>query len=91
MEVRVHPGARRSEIQGELGGLLRVRVASPAVEGRANEALLRFLAESLHVARSKVELTRGETSRRKTVLVRGLSPREVYRSLMPEVGVAHRG
>jgi uncharacterized protein (TIGR00251 family) len=59
------------------GDALRVRLAAPPVDGAANEALTRFLAERLRVPRSAVRLVSGETSRTKLVDVDGLDPGEL--------------
>lgn len=88
VDVYVQPGAKRNQIQGERDGLLWVRVSAPPVEGRANQELLRFLADMLGLPRSRLELVRGESSRRKSVLVRGPSPQQVHRSL---IGHANEG
>jgi hypothetical protein len=67
--VAVQPGARRSELTGLHDGALRVRVAAPPIEGRANDALCEWLARQLHCARRQVRVLRGDTSRRKQVAV----------------------
>lgn len=67
------PGARSSALAGVADGCLRVRLAAPAHEGRANAELVRFLAEALGVSRSDVELRSGAGARRKVVHVRGMS------------------
>jgi len=69
--VRVQPGASRTEVAGLHGKELKVRLKAPPVEGKANEALLKFVAEVLRVRRSQCKLVRGEKSRSKIVLVRG--------------------
>jgi uncharacterized protein len=61
--VRVQPRASRSELAGEWQGALRVRLAAPPLEDRANDALRRFLADRLSVPLSAVRITRGEHSR----------------------------
>lgn len=71
LRVRVQPSAGRSQIVGEHDGALKVRVAAPANEGKANVELIRFLTRTLGVARGSVELRSGERSRAKTVEVRG--------------------
>ena len=71
--VRVQPRARRTAIVGVLGDVLKVAVAAPPVEGKANEALVRFFAELFGVGRSAVEITSGEASRNKVVRVDGVS------------------
>jgi len=69
--VRVQPGAARSAVAGLQGTELKIRIKAPPVEGKANEALLEFLAGKLRVKRSQCELVRGGQSRSKVVLVRG--------------------
>ena len=70
--VRVHaqPGARRTEVAGLHGDSLKVRVREPALEDRANEALVQFLADALGVARRDVTLASGARSREKRFEVR---------------------
>lgn len=70
LRVHAQPGARRSEVAGLHGDALKVRVREAALEGRANEALARFIAEALGVARSSVVLLSGEKSREKRFEVR---------------------
>ncbi len=72
--VRVRPRAARTEVVGELGGVLKIRVAAPPVDGAANDALVRFLAERLAVPRAAVTLAAGTSSRSKVVLVSGVTP-----------------
>jgi uncharacterized protein (TIGR00251 family) len=71
--LHVQPGAKRSEVAGIRGeaaeSRLRVRLAAPAVEGRANAELVRFLAAAFAVPLRAVTLVRGETSRQKTVRI----------------------
>ncbi|MSQ61282.1 MAG: DUF167 domain-containing protein [Dehalococcoidia bacterium] len=72
--LRVHltPRAKREGIAGWRDGVLRVRVMAPPVDGRANEALLRLLAEALGLPRGDVTLAAGATSRDKTIEVAGM-------------------
>lgn len=73
LALHIQPGASRTEVAGRHGDALKVRVASPPVDGRANAALLDFLAHAFDVPRRAVTLVRGETSRAKVVRVE--SPR----------------
>lgn len=73
-EIRVQPGAKKSMVDGLLGDRLKLRIAAPAVEGKANKAVLEFLAGVLGVRKSQVSLLRGETSREKTVRVEADAP-----------------
>ena len=65
--VSVMPNAKRTEVDGLHDGALRIRLAAPPIEGRANEALVAWLARSLGIPKRSVELLRGESSRRKQV------------------------
>ena len=84
LAVRVIPRARRTEIAGRRGDALLVRLAAPPVDGAANEALLAFLSDRLGVARRRLAIVRGATSRDKLVEVEGLSAAEVVRRLAPD-------
>ena len=75
------PGARRSEIVGVADGRLRVRVAAPASEGRANRELCRLLGETLGVPTRAVEIVAGAGSRRKQARVVGVEPKAARRAL----------
>lgn len=71
LDLHVQPGASRSEFAGEHGGRIKVRLAAAPVEGRANEALVEFLAAYFEVPRRNVRITAGLKSRRKRVVVEG--------------------
>ncbi len=73
LDLRVQPGARRTEVAGTHGDRLRVRVAAPANEGKANAELVRFVARRLGVNRSNVAIAHGEHARDKTLRVGGSS------------------
>ncbi len=70
LRVHAQPGARRTEVAGLHGDSLKVRVREPALEDRANEALVQFLADALGVARRDVKLASGARSREKRFEVR---------------------
>lgn len=72
-DVKVIPRAKRDEIVGVENDAVKIRLNAPPVEGRANEALVSFLAKRLGVSKGQVEIVRGETLRNKVVRVRGLS------------------
>ena len=74
LRLRVQPRASRSEVAGVHGDAIRVRLTAPPVDGAANEALVRFLAERLGVSRAAVRVVAGETSRSKVVEVAGVDP-----------------
>jgi uncharacterized protein (TIGR00251 family) len=79
--VWASPGARRSELAGVADGRLRVRLAAPAHEGKANAELVRFLAGLLDVPKGAVTVAAGASSRRKLVRISGLTVDEARRSL----------
>ena len=69
IDISVVPGAKRTELIGLHDGALRVRLAAPPVDGKANDALVAWLADELAVQRRCVELMRGMTSRHKQVRI----------------------
>jgi uncharacterized protein (TIGR00251 family) len=71
LTLHVQPGAKRTEVAGLHGVALKIRLAAPPVEGRANEALLKFIAESFGVPLRQVELKQGGQSRHKVVAITG--------------------
>jgi uncharacterized protein len=80
--VRVAPRASRDAIEGEYDGAMKVRLTAPPLDGRANEALRRLLAERLKVAVSAVRILAGEKSRNKRVQISGVT-REQVMELLP--------
>ncbi len=79
--VRVVPRASRNEIVGVQGEALKVRLAAPPVEGRANEALVTFLAEVLGLRPRQVRVLSGHTGREKVIAVAGIEARELARRI----------
>ena len=73
LELYVQPGASRSEFAGRHGDRIKVRLAAPAVDGKANEALVKFLASYFGVPRRSVRIASGLKSRRKRVVIEGVS------------------
>lgn len=83
LDIYVQPGARKTQIVGVHGGRLKLKIAAPPVDNKANMHLLDWLAARLRVAKSAVRLVRGETARQKTVAVTG--------SPAPWVTIEHDG
>jgi hypothetical protein len=79
--VKVHPRARRERISGMVGDSLKVELTSPPVEGKANEACIRFFAEFLKVPRSSVTIAAGISNRKKIIRVVGITVSEVERTI----------
>ncbi len=82
--LRVQPRASKDEIAGELGGALKVRLRAPAVEDRANEALVEFLADLLKRPKSAVRILSGERSHTKRVEIHGVTREQILALLMHE-------
>jgi uncharacterized protein len=76
-DVRVQPRASRDEIAGVFEGAMKIRLTAPAVENRANEALIEFLAAVLKTSKSAVRIRSGEQSRTKRVEVFGVTQQQV--------------
>lgn len=87
LAIRVTPRSSKNEIAGILNdGTVRIRLMAPPVEGRANEALVSFLADVLDVSRSKIEIVAGETGRDKLVSVLGLDAETVHKRILQHLG-----
>jgi hypothetical protein len=82
--VRVQPRASKDEIAGEMSGALKVRLRAPAVEDRANEALVEFLAQVLKTPKSAVRILSGDRSRTKRIEIRGVTPQQIHALLVQE-------
>jgi uncharacterized protein len=80
--VHVVPRARRTEVAGRHGGIVKIKVAAPPVGGAANVELVRFVAACVGVPRSAVRIASGATSRRKTIAVEGVAPSTLAQALL---------
>lgn len=81
--MKVQPRASANEIGDPLGEELRVKVTAPPVDAAANDALVRFLADTLGCPRNRVEIVRGHKSRHKVVSIAGLTIEQVLGNLTP--------
>lgn len=79
LRVHIVPNAKRDCIVGEHGGAIKIKLRAPAVDGKANTALLRFLAEEMKLPRHAIVLRSGQRSRDKLLRIDGLSEEEVRR------------
>jgi uncharacterized protein len=82
--VRVQPRARMDEIAGVMAGALKIRLQAPALEDRANEALIEFLARLLKTPKSAVRILSGERSRIKRVEIRGVTQLQILALLQQD-------
>jgi len=87
IQVRVVPRAKKNEIIGLMeDGSLKIRLTAPPVDGRANQALIKLLANTLGVSASQIWISSGEHSRNKSVLIDGLDLNE-YQAIIDQLKV----
>ena len=77
LTLHIQPGAKKTEFAGLHGDALKIRLAAPPVDGKANEALVKFIAATLHLPKSSVMLKSGQTSRRKVLEISGATAESV--------------
>jgi uncharacterized protein (TIGR00251 family) len=85
LAVQVAPNAKKSEVAGALGDVLKIRLQAAPIEGKANEALIRYIADMLDVPKSAVHITHGHTSKRKIIeiIASHLTVDRVRQALIP--------
>ena len=83
LTLHIQPGAKKTEVAGEHGDALKIRLAAPPVDGKANAALTAFVADRLGLAKSAVSLKSGQTSRRKVLEVTA-APADTKQRLWPD-------
>ena len=84
VELKIHavPRASKNEIQGLHNNALKVRLTTPPVDGKANQALIKFLSKTLGIPNAQIQLLRGKTTRYKTVRIHGLSKETLTEKLV---------
>lgn len=85
LSVRVHPSAKRNAVTGTHGDALKISLTTAPADGRANAALIAFLAERLGISRRSVELVTGATSRTKILRITGITAVEVEACLLSDL------
>src|SRR2546427_2855165 len=86
ISIRVQPRASRNAVVGWSGDTLNIRLMAPPVEGAANAACLKFLADLLDVPQSQLEILKGERSRNKVLRITGLTQNEIRARLSSKIG-----
>jgi uncharacterized protein len=81
LEVFIQPRASKSEVAGMHDGVIKIRIAAPAVENAANLALVEFVADQLGIAKRSVRIVSGGTSRRKVLAIDGVTEEELAAKL----------
>ncbi len=81
LSVRIQPRASKNGVSRMEDGSLKIRLTAPPVDGAANEALVRFLSDTLSISKSQVEIVSGHTSREKRLKISGMIEKDVIRLL----------
>ena len=82
-KVRIQPRAKRNAIVGEVGDRLKIAVAAPPLDNRANDACVELLADLLNLPRSLITIVSGHSSRNKVIRVAGISAQTLRSKLQP--------
>jgi len=82
LRFHIVPNAQQNKVLGEHGSAIKIKLRAPALEGKANAALCRFLAEALKISERRIVLERGHKSREKLIRIEGLSEEEVRSGLL---------
>jgi uncharacterized protein (TIGR00251 family) len=85
VSVRVQPGAKKDAVMGLHGGAVKISLSAPPVDGKANVALIAFVAEKVGLPRARVSLVSGAANRSKVLRVTGKSAAEMRAALLPEI------
>ena len=80
--IRVHPGASKNMITGYNEGILTIKITTRPEKGKANETLIRFLSDLLGIAKSRISIVKGNTTRNKVVSIQGVSTSYAVSSLL---------
>lgn len=81
--VQVLPSASHNQVVGLVNDILKVKIAAPPVEGKANKKLIEFLSDCLGISKSRLTIVKGDASRKKIVAIEGLDGEEVRKRLSP--------
>lgn len=81
LRVRVQPNASKTEITGFQQDALRIRINSPAQDGKANKALCRFLSKELGIPKSRICIEKGQTARNKLICIHGITGEQLEKHL----------
>jgi len=85
LTIKVHPGASKNIITGYNDGIFTIKITTRPEKGKANESLIKFLSDLLGIAKGRIEIQKGTTSRNKVVSIRNLSTRNAISLLMGSI------
>ncbi len=83
LQVQVRPNAPKNEITSYIDGWLHIKIAAPPLKGKANKELVAFLSRKLGIAKSNVNVIKGQTARKKLITVDSLSHEDTLKALLP--------
>lgn len=83
LNLYIQPKASKNKVVGRHGDAIKLQITAPPVDGEANEAVIKFLAQTIEVPRSQVEILSGHQGRRKRVLIKGINSANLPESLLP--------
>ena len=78
LTIQVQPRAKRSEVLGFTEGILRLKIAAPPIEGKANKEVISYLSEVLDIPKGNIEIERGHASKIKVIAISGLEHEHIY-------------
>lgn len=82
LNIWAQPGAKKNMVVGEMDGAIKIKVAAPPVDGKANKELVTFIAKKLGLKKNAVTIESGEKSRRKTISIEGMEADDARRKLL---------
>jgi len=78
LTVHIQPRAKRSEVLGFTDGILRLKIAAPPIEGKANKEVINYLSDILDIPKSSIDMEHGHTSKIKVIAINGLDRESIY-------------
>ena len=78
LTIQIQPRAKRSEVLGFTDGILKLKIAAPPIEGKANKEVISFLSDVLDIPKSNIDLEHGHTSKNKVIAINGLDRESIY-------------
>lgn len=81
INVQVSPNARHNEVVGFESDILKVKIAAPPLQGKANKELIKFLSQTIKISRGSITIERGLTSKKKVIAIVGLNRAEIMKRL----------
>jgi hypothetical protein len=85
LNIRVQPGASKNMVSGYTDGVFNIKITTRPEKGKANESLIKYLSDLLGIAKSRISISKGNTSRNKVVLIQDLSNQNAVSRLMESI------